>query len=53
MEDKKLLKEAIQAATFAYIPYSQFAVGAALLLEDGKIIRSYCREFFQNRKKFY
>ena len=38
MEDKELLKEAIQAATFAYIPYSKFAVGATLLLEDGKII---------------
>ena len=31
MEDKELLKEAIQAATFAYIPYSKFAVGATLL----------------------
>ena len=39
MEDKELLKEAIQASTFAHIPYSKFAVGAALLLEDGKIIQ--------------
>ena len=38
MENNELLKEAIQASTFAHIPYSKFAVGAALLLEDGKII---------------
>ena len=39
MENNELLKEAIQASTFAHIPYSKFAVGAALLLEDGKIIQ--------------
>ncbi len=36
---KKLVKEAYEAQKFAYIPYSQWAVGAALLTKDGKIYR--------------
>jgi cytidine deaminase len=27
------------AKTFAYVPYSKFRVGAALLTEDGEIIK--------------
>jgi homotetrameric cytidine deaminase len=34
-----LFKEAQQASDASYSPYSQFPVGAALLLESGKIIR--------------
>ncbi len=34
-----LMKEAVKARTYAYVPYSKFAVGAALLLEDGTMIR--------------
>jgi cytidine deaminase len=34
----KLVKEAINARTKAYIPYSTYAVGAALLTHDGTII---------------
>ncbi|MBP3323309.1 MAG: cytidine deaminase [Clostridia bacterium] len=34
---KKLINEAINAREYAYIPYSNFAVGAALLTESGKI----------------
>jgi len=36
--DKILLQEAQKATTNAYAPYSEFYVGAALLLEDGTII---------------
>lgn len=36
-EDKKLLNAAIEAADKAYAPYSNFKVGAALMLENGKI----------------
>ena len=36
---KELIKEAIIARNYAYIPYSNFAVGAALLTESGKIYR--------------
>ena len=36
-EDKELLKICHNAKEFAYAPYSQFRVGAALLAENGKI----------------
>jgi cytidine deaminase len=35
--EKRLVEEAIRARKFAYAPYSHFAVGAALLTENGKI----------------
>lgn len=39
MNDRKRLEQAaIQARQFAYVPYSHFAVGAALLCADGEII---------------
>ena len=38
-EYKELIKEAIKARNYAYIPYSNFAVGAALLTESGKIYK--------------
>jgi cytidine deaminase len=34
----ELIKAAIAAAEFAYAPYSNFHVGAALLLKDGSIV---------------
>lgn len=34
----ELIKAAIDAASLAYAPYSNFHVGAALLLEDGSIV---------------
>jgi cytidine deaminase len=37
-EDKKLLQEAERVANEAYAPYSGFKVGAAVLLDNGKII---------------
>lgn len=37
-EIQKLLKKASQQTKFAYAPYSNFLVGAALLLENGKMI---------------
>jgi len=37
-EDLKLLKEAEKAAEDAYSPYSEFRVGAAVLLDSGSII---------------
>jgi cytidine deaminase len=33
-----LVKEAIKARQKAYIPYSKFGVGAAILLKDGTVI---------------
>lgn len=38
-EDAKLLNEALKATETAYSPYSNFNVGAAVLLENGVIIR--------------
>lgn len=37
-EDKSLLNEAIKSREQAYAPYSRFNVGAAIRLEDGKVI---------------
>lgn len=39
MEEKELIKEAEKARDFAYVPYSNFKVGAALLSADGQIFR--------------
>ncbi|OUM89133.1 cytidine deaminase [Caldibacillus debilis] len=37
--DEQLIEEAKKALDFAYVPYSRFPVGAALLTEDGKVYR--------------
>lgn len=34
---KELIKKAIEARSFAYVPYSNFRVGASVLTEDNKI----------------
>lgn len=39
MDNKTLVKEALAAREMAYVPYSHFAVGAALLTKEGKIYR--------------
>ena len=36
--DRLLLEKAIEASNSAYAPYSEFRVGAALLLENGEIV---------------
>ena len=36
---QQVLREAVEARTFAYCPYSKFQVGAALLCENGTIYR--------------
>lgn len=36
---ERLATEALEAQEQAYAPYSEFAVGAALLLDDGSIVR--------------
>ena len=38
-EDKKLAEAAIEAIGHSYAPYSKFNVGAAVLLDDGIIIK--------------
>ena len=38
MTDQELLELAREAASAAYAPYSQFEVGAAALLRDGRIV---------------
>ena len=38
MTDQELLELARQAAAAAYAPYSQFEVGAAALLRDGRVV---------------
>jgi len=37
MEEKMLIQEANKAREFAYVPYSKFKVGAALLSKDGQV----------------
>lgn len=37
-EDQNVIKESLEATKRSYAPYSNFNVGAALLLEDGTII---------------
>lgn len=37
-QDRELVDKATEAHNRAYAPYSQYHVGAALLMEDGKII---------------
>lgn len=37
MDNRELIKAAIEAREKAYCPYSNFKVGAAVLFEDGKI----------------
>lgn len=39
MDNRELVKEALAAREMAYVPYSNFAVGAALLTKEGKIYR--------------
>jgi cytidine deaminase len=37
MDEKQLLEEAVKAREFAYVLYSKFQVGAALIAKDGKV----------------
>ena len=37
MENKELIKRALEAQKKSYSPYSNFSVGAAVLAEDGKV----------------
>lgn len=37
MENKTLIKKAIEAKQYAYVPYSNFQVGAAVMTKSGKI----------------
>lgn len=37
MDKQALMAQALEARKRAYVPYSQFAVGAALLTEEGKV----------------
>ncbi|ABR49167.1 cytidine deaminase [Alkaliphilus metalliredigens QYMF] len=37
MTEKELMKKAIEAREKAYVPYSKFPVGAALLTKSGKV----------------
>ena len=39
MDNKGLIKEAMEAKKMAYAPYSHFRVGAALLTKSGKVYR--------------
>jgi len=39
MDDKALIREALEARKMSYSPYSGFMVGAALLAKNGKIYR--------------
>lgn len=37
MEAKELIKKALEAQQMAYVPYSNFHVGAAILTEDNQV----------------
>jgi cytidine deaminase len=37
--DRSLVEEAITATSGSYAPYSHFNVGAALMLDDGTVVR--------------
>lgn len=37
MENRELIRMALEAQKKAYVPYSNFHVGAAVLMEDGKV----------------
>ena len=37
MQDKELVKYAMDMMAYAHVPYSKFTVGAALLCEDGTV----------------
>ena len=39
MTPEQLVREALEAIHFAYVPYSGFTVGAALLTKSGKVYR--------------
>lgn len=39
MTDAELIKESVDARKGAYVPYSEFAVGAALLSADGLVFK--------------
>ncbi|HKK38954.1 MAG TPA: cytidine deaminase [Cryomorphaceae bacterium] len=38
-DDRSLFNQSIEASSSAYAPYSRFAVGAAVLLENGEVIK--------------
>lgn len=38
MDDKALIEKAVKAMERAYVPYSKFPVGAAILCKDGTVI---------------
>ena len=39
MKEQQLIEEAKKAREMAYVPYSKFQVGAALLTSDGRVFR--------------
>lgn len=39
MTREELIKEAVEARKMAYVPYSNFQVGAAILTDNGKVYR--------------
>jgi len=39
MENEKLIRAAMEARSQAYVPYSNYRVGAALLTQDGEIVK--------------
>ncbi|TLS39429.1 cytidine deaminase [Pseudalkalibacillus caeni] len=39
MDKKQLIEEAISAREYAYVPYSKFKVGAALLTDEGEVFK--------------
>ena len=53
MDDEQLIEAAHEARTNAYVPYSEYPVGAALLTESGEVFRGFNVEIVNYSNSFH